>query len=81
MAGMPGMPSGHHGNGSHPCHCMGVCCGAAPVAIIPQATQWLPAPDTTRMPLTILAAATLARLPQPAHSLPFATAPPSAPLV
>ena len=79
MGDMPGMPSGH--GGSHRCHCMGVCCGAAPVAVMPQATQWLPAAPAAQTSVATRVAVTLARLPQADHSLPFATAPPAALLV
>jgi hypothetical protein len=84
-AALPGSSHGSHGspaNGdsgaSHSCHCMGACCGAAPVAIAQQPEQWVPAAVAERIRLA--ASAPVIRAPRASapHTLPDSTAPPSA---
>ncbi|MEO9250350.1 MAG: hypothetical protein ABI322_04985 [Gemmatimonadaceae bacterium] len=67
--------SGHH-SGSHSCNCLGVCCGAAPVAIAQPAVEWVP--PALAMQESVGNTAPVARIIQTfaPHFLPFATAPP-----
>lgn len=73
--------AGHEDHGvDHSCHCVGDCCSAAPVAMLPPATAWIPATIARRVSLQ--ASAPVAQLPHTTapHTLPFATAPPRVPL-
>lgn len=71
-----GMPDDHGSGHSHSCHCMGVCCGAAPVAIAEQSPKWAPAAIATQVSISNRVAVTVEPTQPAPHSLPFATAPP-----
>ena len=71
--------AGHDGpHGSHQCHCLGACCGVAPVAFAQPRIEWVPIAVATRIRLSSSTRrVTVPRAPQP-HTLPFSTAPPPA---
>ena len=74
--GTHGLAGHEDRSGGHGCHCIGACCGAAPVAVAQQLTEWVP--TTLAEQIGVSTTAPLARAPResPPHSLPFATAPP-----
>lgn len=75
--GMHNMP-GHDGTATHPCHCLGDCCGTTPVAVASSASRWVPAAIAARIELAALPAVFKVSASAPPHTLPFATAPPTA---
>ncbi|HEY8312319.1 MAG TPA: hypothetical protein VIG47_17255, partial [Gemmatimonadaceae bacterium] len=62
------------------CHCLGACCGAAPVAIAQPSVEWVPTSVSVYVGVNALADFTRAPNGLPPHTLPFPTAPPASPL-
>lgn len=73
--GTHGSP-GHDGSDGHGCHCLGVCCGAAPVAIAQQPVEWVPSTRATQTGVAKTAPVARGAQNSAPHTLPFATAPP-----
>lgn len=74
--GMPNTP-GPDRSGGHACHCLGDCCGSAPVAIAQSSTRWVPDAKTGHADLAAMPGVASVAKAVPPHSLPFATAPPT----
>lgn len=74
-----GSDDGNHG--SHGCHCVGACCGAAPVAVASPTDQSVPSMLAEQ--IAVPKSPPIVRAPETAapHTHPFATAPPIAVLV
>lgn len=63
-------------SGSHRCHCVGVCCGVAPVAVAQATANWVPAPRAEEISVSRCRPAARITQTSAPHTLPFANAPP-----